>query len=139
MSNEPLYKELSYRIIGLAMEVHRIYGSGHKEVVYQRAMEEKLKIAGIPFKAQPRIPVLSIDSGKTLGHYVPDILIDDRIILELKRTDFPIRIHEIQLRDYLKNTYYELGYVINFGCPSLYFHRAICSNRPSALISQKSA
>ena len=129
MPHEPLHKELSYRIIGIAMEAHREYGSGHKEVVYQKALEEKLAIAGIPFKAQPRIPVLSINSGKTLGHYIPDILIDDRIILELKRTDFPIRIHEIQLRDYLKNTPYELGYVINFGCPSLYFKRVICSNQ----------
>lgn len=123
-----MYRELSYKVVGLAMDVHSTYGSNHKEVIYQRALAEKLTLSGIKFQREPKIAVRSIDTGKQLGWYQPDFLIDGKIIIELKATAYPIKTHEIQLRDYLKCTKIELGYLLNFGQPTLYYRRIIYTN-----------
>ncbi len=128
MEKIDLFRELSYEIVGLAMEVHKIYGSNHKEIIYQRALAEKLTLAGVKFEQEPQIQVLSIDTGKKLGWYQPDIFIDKKIILELKATNYPLKVHETQLRDYLKCSQIELGYILNFGMPSLYYRRIIYTN-----------
>lgn len=123
-----LYRTLSYELVGLAMEVHTTYGSNHKEIIYQQALAEKLSLAGIKFEREPRIPVISVDTSKQLGWYQPDFLIDQKIIVELKAMPYPIKVHEVQLRDYLKSSKVELGYLINFGMPNLYFRRLIYTN-----------
>ncbi len=128
MEKVDLFRELSYEIVGLAMEVHKNYGSNHKEIIYQRALAEKLGQAGIKFEQEPKIAVISIDTGMKLGWYQPDILIDQKIILELKATTYAFKIHETQLRDYLKCSKIELGYLLNFGMPSLYHRRIIYTN-----------
>jgi GxxExxY protein len=128
MEKLDLYRELSYQVVGLAMEVHSSYGPNHKEVIYQRALAEKLSIAKVNFQQEPKIAVFSVDTGKQLGWYQPDFLIDDKIIIELKVTSYPLKVHEKQLRDYLKCTKFELGYLLNFGSPSLYYRRIIYTN-----------
>ncbi len=123
-----LHPELSHAIIGIAIDVHNSYGSAHKEVIYERAFQEKLELHKIPYVNQPKIPVYSVDTKKRLGWYQPDFLISDKIILEMKATKYSVKIHETQLRDYLKVTGYELGYLLNFGMMSLYFRRIIYTN-----------
>jgi len=123
-----LHRELSYQLIGIAMNVHSNYGTAHKEVIYERALAEKFSIAKVPIKNQPKLAVYSVDTKMKLGWYQPDFLVDDKIIVELKATAYPIKAHEIQLRDYLKCSTYELGYLLNFGMPSLYFKRIILTN-----------
>ena len=110
------------------MEVHKIYGSNHKEIIYQRALAEKLNLAGIKFEQEPKIEVVSLDTGMQLGWYQPDILVDKKIILELKATTHAFKVHDTQLRDYLKCSKIELGYILNFGMPSLYYRRIIYTN-----------
>lgn len=128
MDKPDLYRDLSYKLIGVAMKVHADYGANHKEKIYERALSEKLDKDGVKFVVQPKIPVYSIDSGAQLGWYQPDFLIDDKIIVEIKATNYPIKAHEIQLSDYLKRSKVELGYLINFGQPSLYYRRMIWTN-----------
>jgi len=128
MEKIDLYRELSYKVVGLAMAVHSTYGSNHKEVIYQRALAEKLTLEGIEFTQEPKIVVRSLDTGKQLGWYQPDFLIRGRMIVELKATLYPMKAHETQLRDYLKCTDIELGYLLNFGGRTLHYRRIIYTN-----------
>lgn len=125
---ELLYKELSYKIVGLCLEIYNTYGSYHKEKVYQRLLKEKLDLNEIPHLLEPKIDLISQDSGKILGCYILDFLIDDKIIFELKATKINCFRDEEQLIHYLKVSKYELGYLINFGLRSLYFKRLIYTN-----------
>ncbi len=77
-----LYEDLSYKIIGLAMEVHRKLGYGFLEKVYENALMLLLRRGGIEAKQQAPIKVYF--EGEVVGEYFADILVDDKIILELK-------------------------------------------------------
>ncbi len=123
-----LQRELSYELIGLAMDVQTTYGSNHKEIIYQRALAEKLKLNNIDFVQEPKIEIFSADTRRSLGWYQPDLLVERKIIVELKATSYPAKAHEVQLRDYLKCSNIEIGYLLNFGLPSLYFQRIIYTN-----------
>ncbi|MFA5187823.1 MAG: GxxExxY protein [Patescibacteria group bacterium] len=125
---ELLYKDLSYRVVGLCIEIYNTYGSYHKEIVYHRLIKEKLDLNGIDNISEPKIDLYSQDSGKIPGCYVPDFLIDNKIILEIKATRVNCFRDEEQLIHYLKVSNYELGYLINFGLRSLYFKRLIYTN-----------
>lgn len=123
-----LYSELSYIIQGCIFEIRKQYGPGQKEVVYQRLLEEKLKIKGLKVEREKRINILSQDSGKTVGVYQPDLLVEDKILIETKSSRFSTQLDEKQLYHYLRNSEYELGYLINFSTPRLYIKRIIYSN-----------
>jgi GxxExxY protein len=125
---ELLYKDLSYKIVGLCLEIYNTYGSYHKEKVYQRLLKEKLDLNKIDNVSEPKIDLYSQDSGRILGCYVPDFLIDNKIIIEIKATRVNCFRDEEQLIHYLKISNYELGYLINFGLRSLYFKRLIYTN-----------
>ena len=73
---ELLYKELTFAVIGAAMEVHRILGPGFLEVVYQVALEREMSLRGIPFEKQVRLPVKYKDV--LVGEYFADFMIDGR-------------------------------------------------------------
>ncbi len=123
-----LYKDLSYKIIGLCMAVHREYGNVHNERIYQKVLEEKLLSDKIDFKSKQKVSIYSRDSGKEIGFYVPDLVIDDKIIIELKATTMPLKRDEIQLSEYVKTSKFEVGYCVNFGLASLYCKRIIYTN-----------
>lgn len=123
-----LYKELSYQVQGAAIEVRKNYGSGHKESIYQRAFAEELTLRDIPFEKEKQISIFSPKTGKKIGIYQPDFLIDDKIIIEIKAVDpLPQKLIR-QLFDYLRNSIYELGYLINFAGETLYMKRVIYTN-----------
>ena len=79
---EILFKELSYAVVGAAMEVHRMLGAGFLETVYQVALEYELNLRGIPFDKEVHLPVYY--KGQLVGEYVADFVIDGKIILEIK-------------------------------------------------------
>src|SRR3989338_7582014 len=130
-----LYPELSYTIQGCVFEVRKQYGPGQKEVVYQRLLEEKLKIKGLKVEKEKRINIYSQDSGKVVGIYQPDLVVEDKILLEIKSSRFTTKTDEKQLYHYLRNSQYELGYLINFSTPQLYMKRIIYSNTRKPYIS----
>ena len=123
-----LYQELSKKIEGIAVTVRTQYGSGQKEGLYQRAFEDELKFLKISYKRECPIVIYSFRTGRVLGKYVPDFIINDKIRVELKAVEFIPKRIENQLLDYLKNSKYELGYIINFSGGSLYKRRFIWTN-----------
>lgn len=123
-----LYKELSYQIQGAAIEVRKSFGPGHKESIYQKAFAEELKSRDIRFEQEKSIKIFSPKTGKAIGYYKPDFIVDDKIIIELKALDPMPRKFIDQLYDYLRNSKYELGYFINFASNKLYTKRIIFTN-----------
>lgn len=120
---EILYKTLSYAIIGAAMEVHKKLGPGFLEKVYENALVHELKLRNISFTQQQHLPVYY--KGVAVGHYVADIIIDNKIILELKATTELTGKHKAQTVHYLAATGHQLAILINFGEKSLKSERFI--------------
>ena len=123
-----LYKELSYQIRGAAIEVGKNYGSGHKEILYQRAFAEELNLRGINYEREKPIKIYSPKTKKVIGFYQPDFIIENKIIIELKALEqMPQKIID-QLYSYLRNSPYELGFLVNFGANGVDIKRVIYTN-----------
>ncbi len=120
---EIIYKELSYAIVGAAMEVHRVLGPGFLEAVYQKALAHELTLRGIPFERQKELPVYY--KGQLVGHYVADLVVDGQIILELKAVSALTKAHEAQAHNYLAATGLRLAILLNFGAESLQQKRIV--------------
>lgn len=120
---EIIHKELSYKIIGLAMEVHKNLGYGFLEKVYENALMFELLNNNIEAKNQ--YPVKVNYKGNIIGDYIADILVEDKIILELKSIEKIIDIHKVQTMNYLKATGLRLGIIINFGKDNLEYYRVV--------------
>ncbi len=107
------HKELTEKIIKCVFEVHNILGSGFLEKVYENALVEELQENGLKAISQMQISVLY--KGKNVGEYTSDIVVEDKIIIEIKAVEKIIDIHELQIKNYLKATGLEVGLLINFG------------------------
>ena len=118
-----LYKELSYAIVGAAMEVHRILGPGFLEAVYQKALAHELALRGIRFEQFKRLPVYY--KGVLIGEYEADFVIEDKIILEIKAVSKLHPRHEAQAHHYLAATGLRLAILLNFGARSLEYQRIV--------------
>ncbi len=120
---EILFKELSYAIIGAAMEVHRILGPGFLEAVYQAALAHELTLRGIRFEQFKKLPVYY--KGVLVGDYQADFVVEDKIILELKAVSAFHPKHEAQALNYLTATGFRLAILLNFGAESLQHQRVV--------------
>ena len=114
---ELLYKELSYKVIGAAIEVYKILGPGFLESVYQAALAHELTLQGIPFEQYKKLTVTYKDI--LIGEYEADFVVDDKIILELKAVSDIHPQHEAQAHHYLAVTGLRLALILNFGTQSL--------------------
>lgn len=123
-----LYKELSYEIRGAAIEVKKNYGSGHKELLYQRALAEEFDLRGIKYEREKAIKIYSPNTNKVIGSYKPDFIIEDKIIIELKALENMPKMMIDQLYSYLRNSKYELGFLINFNSGGVDIKRVIYTN-----------
>ncbi len=120
---ELLYKQLVYDIVGCAMEVHNELGYGFLEKVYENALMLELRSSQIPAIQQCEIKVKY--KNTIVGDYVADIVVDNKIILELKAVSHLADEHIAQTLNYLKATGYKLGLLINFGKEKLEYKRLI--------------
>ena len=120
---ELAYKDLSYRIVGLAMRVHRELGYGFLEKVYENALMVLMRKEEIPAAQQK--PVTVFFEGESVGDYYADILVDDVIIIELKVAEKIADVHRAQILNYLKATGLKLGLLINFGKDKLEYERFV--------------
>ena len=113
-----IHEELSGKLITAAIEVHRTLGPGLLESAYELCLCHELKLNRIPFRRQVPLPVsykgVNLDCGYRL-----DIVVDDRIILELKSVGELSALHEAQLLTYLKLRKLKLGLLMNFNVPLL--------------------
>jgi GxxExxY protein len=126
--NKILYKELSYIIQGCCFEIRKEYGPGQKESVYVNLLKECIEKYNVPIEKEKSIKIYSSQSGKIVGSYRPDLIVDDKIIIEVKSTRITIKQDERQIYHYLRNSKYELGYLINFSTPRLFIKRIVYSN-----------
>lgn len=110
---EYLYQELSNKIIKCFYEVYNTLGYGFLEKVYERSLLIELQEAGLTTESQKQIKVCYKDLP--VGDYIADIIVDDKIIVEIKTAESLSIEHEFQLINYLKSTEYEIGLLLNFG------------------------
>ena len=115
------YSELTSRIIGCAMTVHKILGNGFQEVIYQRALAIELELAGIHFHREFEMPIYYKE--KQIGTRRVDFFVEEIISVELKATTKLEDIHFAQAINYLEAYNIEVGLLINFGKISLNFKR----------------
>ena len=118
-----LYEKETYLIRGACFKVWKAFGGAFKEKIVNRALNEELIKSGLDIESQKRIDIYY--SGKKIGTYVPDIVVNDIILLEIKCKPFITREDERQFWLYLKGSKYKLGLLINFGPKKLEIKRRI--------------
>lgn len=119
-----VYKDEVYRIVGAAMEVHKVLGRGFLEAVYPEALEIELRLRAVPFESRKQLH-LSYKDNPLQQTYQADFLAYDKIIIEIKALDKLIPQHTAQVINYLRATRLKLGILINFGEKSLTWERII--------------
>jgi GxxExxY protein len=119
-----LFKEESFRIIGICMEIHSTLGVGLKEINYQDAMEIEFAEKNIPYQREKRFKV--VYKEKVLrSPYIADFIVYDSIVIEVKCVAAIIDVHLAQVLSYLKVSNMKLGMIINFGEKSLKWQRVV--------------
>ncbi|MBU3901138.1 GxxExxY protein [Patescibacteria group bacterium] len=118
-----LYKKESFDVIDACQEVWKEFGGSFKEVIVDRALEIALRNKGYKIDNQKRINVYF--KNERVGVYVPDKIINEIILLELKCKPFITREDEKQFWHYLKASPYKLGFLINFSPKKLEFRRRV--------------
>jgi GxxExxY protein len=108
---------LAYEVIGAAIEVHRILGPGFLESIYEEALCVELKLRGIGVERQ--MPLSIIYKGVEIGQGRMDLLIEGKLIVEIKIVETLGPIHKAQTISYLKMTGHKLALLINFNVPIL--------------------
>jgi len=117
------FEELSRKIIGAAIEVHRELGPGFLENIYEEALKIELSENGINFEFQKEVRIKYL--GTSIGTHRLDLLVENNIILELKAVKELADIHFAQLRSYLKATGLKVGLLLNFAKPTLEIKRIV--------------
>ncbi len=120
-----VYKDESYQIMGACFEVYKDKGCGFVEAVYQECLEIELGLQNLPFKSQAEL--LLWYKGKQLKQkFIPDFLLFDKIVVELKAVKELTDEHRAQVHNYLRATDFRLGLLINFGhFPKVQYERIV--------------
>ncbi len=121
--HELFCKNITEQILGSAMEVLNTLGHGLLEKPYENALVVEWKLRNIPFRQQPRFPVLY--KGNKVGEYIPDLIVDDQVIVDIKVVE-KLGDHEYgQMINYLKITGLQVGLIINFRFARLQWKRVV--------------
>ena len=121
-----LYGTLTRSIIGCAFEVMNELGDGFLESVYENALIVALKERGIAVESQEAINVNF--RGQVVGNFFADLIVESKVIVELKAVSALTRSHQAQVINYLNATGYQVGLLINFGNPKLEYKRFTRTN-----------
>ena len=115
------YSELTSKIIGCAMSVHKSLGNGFQELIYQRALAIEMRVSGLEYSREVEMPIYYREQH--IGTRRVDFLVADKISVELKAITQPEDVHLAQAINYLEAYNLEIGLLINFGETSLNFKR----------------
>jgi GxxExxY protein len=115
------FSEITSKIIGCAMTVHKTLGNGFQEVIYQRALEIEMRLAGLSFSREFEMPIFY--RGEQIGTRRVDFLVEGEVSVELKAITKLEDVHLAQAINYLEAYNLEVGLLINFGETSLNFKR----------------
>ena len=121
-------KELTEKIIGCAMKVHSALGFGFLESVYHKALAHELRKAGLAVDCEKAIAVYY--DNIIVGDFSADIMVENRVMVELKANQALVTANEVQLVNYLTATNLETGLLMNFGAERLEFKRKSRTYRP---------
>ncbi len=118
-----VYPDLSYKIMGAIFEVHKKLGPGFLESIYEKALIEELSSRGIKVETQKTIDLTYRD--KKIGVHRLDLIVEDKVVVELKTVErFSIH-HKAQLTSYLKASGYKLGIPVNFSKSKVEYRRVL--------------
>jgi GxxExxY protein len=123
MSDQMKHEDLTHKIIGSAMEVHKALGNGFQEVIYQRALAIEFHHAGIHFEREKEMAIFY--RGEEIGIRRVDFFVDKKVMVEIKAIIQLEDVHLAQAKNYLEAYTMEVGLLINFGAKSLQFKRLI--------------
>ena len=115
------HEELTHKIIGCAMEVHKHLGNGFQEVVYQRALSIEMNMQSISHEREKEMPLQY--KGYDIGTRRVDFFVEEKIMVEIKALTQLEDVHLAQAMNYLEAYNMEIGLLINFGAKSLQFKR----------------
>jgi GxxExxY protein len=121
-----LHKELSFEIIGAALEVLNTLGHGLNEKVYENALVTELKVRGLHVDQQRRFKVLY--KNAVVGEYIPDLLVEDKVIVDTKVIDAVSDAEVGQVMNYLRISALDLGIILNFRRPKLESRRVVLTD-----------
>ncbi len=120
--------KLTETVIAGAYEIHNTLGPGFLERVYANAMQFELEARGLQIHREPKIDVYY--KGRLVGEYYADLLVENRLIVEIKAVQNLLKEHEVQLVNYLSATRIEDGLLVNFGAVSVQVKRKYRTYRP---------
>lgn len=123
MHDLPEMDSLTKAIIGAAFTVSNSLGHGFLEIIYKNALAEELETQGLRIAKEKPFPVFY--RGKQMGQYVADLVVENRVIVELKAVDDLVQAHRAQLLNYLKASSIPIGLLLNFGRPKIQVKRVI--------------
>lgn len=123
-----LYPKLTYQLRGLFFSIANSYGLGHKEKLYHQALIDSLSVNKIAYEHEKQIPIYSWKDGRKISTYIPDFIINDKIIIELKSEPFLSKLFLNQIYSYMRVSKFELGLIVNFGEEELHIRRLIFTN-----------
>jgi GxxExxY protein len=106
-------EELTKKVIGFAFKVHNSLGSGFLEKVYENAL--RIELSGAGLRVEQQIPIQVYYQGEVIGDFVSDLLVEKRLVVELKAIEKLTKLHEAQLVNYLTATGLDIGLLIDFG------------------------
>ena len=130
-----LHEDITSKIIKAFYNVYNELGYGFLEKVYERAMLYELELLGL--KADNQTPVKVVYKNKIIGDYFADIIVEDKVIIELKAIEYVLPEHEVQLVNYLKATNIEVGLLLNFGPKPQYKRRVLTEEYKNKIYADK--
>jgi len=130
MENETyLYQDITHKIIGCAMEVHKFLGNGFQEVIYQRALSHELNISGLGYQREIDQNIFYKELAEPIGTRRADFIVEEKVLVEIKALTKLEEVHWAQTLNYLKAYKFEVGLLINFGAKSLEFKRFVLTQK----------
>ena len=127
MSKSLKYQDITDKIIGAAIEVHKFLGNGFQEVIYQRALAVELRRARLEFAREVEHVIYYKDFPEPIGTRRADFVVEGNVLVELKAITMLEPVHETQILNYLKVYRLEIGLLINFGEKRINVKRLILS------------
>jgi len=125
MNVELKYKDITEKIIGASYEVHKFFGNGFQEVIYQRALAYELSQAGLAYAREIEQQIFYKDLIEPIGTRRADFVVEGKVLVELKAVVQLEAVHLAQVLNYLRAYRIEVGLLINFGGKSLTFNRIV--------------
>ncbi len=126
-----LHEDLTYKLIGICFKIHTAIGCGFPERIYHKAIIVELKKEGLNYVTEKLTKVKYEE--KEIGIFRLDLVIEEKVIIEIKAVEYMPKVFKEQLLSYLKATEYEVGLLVNFGSAKLEYERMARINQKQKL------